>query len=751
MPGRRTLTGLVVLALLAASAFLAWVAYVDERDRAEQTDANAARQAALTVRQNVTVVASGLRGGSAIVSRDGRVGKVQFRNFARSVLQSTPFLGLAWAPLVGTNGRAEFEATFGRRIKRIGEAGEVVPLEADSDRQYLPLALTYPTTRSRLRTLGFDLLSDPARAETIRKAIRVGEPQLTPPLELAQTGEPGAVMYAPVMVRTEGVRRVAGVLSSAVSGDAVAAQLRRQIDSDETVEISDGGDSLGFARVDDPVEAEIGVLGRQWVVSVERTATVNAIPAVAFGASGLALTLVAAGLFLYASRRERDLVAGRAAAELQSARESLLIRITEVIEREIEVEGRLTSLARTMVPAVGDVCVVHEVTEGVVRQVGVAALDERTEALVRSLPEPPQTSPIRAAISSREPVLYTRVTENREVRRGRERGTELALSSETATPEELLRADERSNLIVPLVARGEVLGTISLTVLASSGRPPLTRDDVAFGMEVATHAAVSLDNARLYEQQRDIAEILQRALLPRSLPEVEGAEVAVRHRPGKAGTEVGGDFYDLFEVGGRWMAVVGDVCGKGPEAAALTALVRHTLRATAQLGPEAAVRRVHEAIKASGENTYCTLCCAELRAATDGLVARVATAGHPEPRVIDRDGSVRRMEVTGPLVGVLERPVFAAQEIRLEPGSLLFMCSDGVPEARRNGEVFGDVRLEEMLARLSPLDPAEMLRQLEEEILSYVEGRPRDDLALFVVRVHEPGSYDAVAAGKSGQ
>jgi phosphoserine phosphatase RsbU/P len=198
---------------------------------------------------------------------------------------------------------------------------------------------------------------------------------------------------------------------------------------------------------------------------------------------------------------------------------------------------------------------------------------------------------------------------------------------------------------------------------------------------------------------------------------------------------VGGDFYDLFQTGDRWIAVVGDVCGKGPEAASLTALVRHTLRATARLGPEEAVLRVHEAIQASGENTYCTLCCVELRRGQDGLTARVTTAGHPEPLLRHADGTVERLDVTGPLVGVLTDPVFEAQEVRLPGGSLFFMCSDGVPEARRNGEIFGDQRLEDLLSSLGALDPDALLERVEDEVLSFVQGRPRDDLALFALQV----------------
>ena len=147
------------------------------------------------------------------------------------------------------------------------------------------------------------------------------------------------------------------------------------------------------------------------------------MPAIAYGVAGLAITMLAAGLLGFANRRERSLQRRQADAELRAARDSLLTRITEVIEREIEVKGRLRSLARTLVPAVGDVCTVHEVTaDGAVRRVGVAALDEETEAIVRALPEPTETSPIRAAVSSREPVLYTRVAENREAARARARG-----------------------------------------------------------------------------------------------------------------------------------------------------------------------------------------------------------------------------------------------------------------------------------------------------------------------------------------
>jgi serine phosphatase RsbU (regulator of sigma subunit) len=737
LQGRRTLTALVIVALLAATALATVLAYQAERDSARDADEARARQAALAVRQNLTILVAGLRGSSTLVESNGEVDPDRFGEFAQDVLRRTPFSRIGFSQTVKPSERERFEEELGEPITRIGPNETLVPMPADVGRDFLPVSLVYPDTDARQVGLGFDLLSDPTREPTITDAIESGMARLSPPLELRRPDEPGAIVYDPVPV--PGEEEIAGMLATRISGEAIVAEAEGQLEGEAGVTITDEGTGLAGGRpADDPTASNIAVLGRDWEVAVEGATDTDLTPAIAYGAGGLALTLAAAGVLLLASRRERDLVHRQADAERFAARESLQVRITEAIEREIEGDARLGSLARQLVPAVGDVCVVHEATEGgIVRRVGVAAPDERTTELIRAMPEPPATSPIRAAISSRQPVLYTRVSEDREARRARERGIppRQRPGESEQSPADLLEADEVSSMIVPLVARNRVLGTLSITVLGSTGRPPLTREDLAFAMEVATHAAVALDNARLYEQQRDIAKVLQGALIPGELIEVPGAQVAARHRAGLAGTEVGGDFYDLFEVGGHWMAVVGDVCGKGPEAAALTALARHTVRATARLGPAGAVARVHEAIRASGEHTYVTLCCAELRPTPDGIRASVTTAGHPEPWIVNADGGVRRLEVTGPLVGALDAPRYGAQEVRLDPGALLFICSDGLPEARRNGEFFGDHRLGALLTGLASERPGAMLQRLEGEILKFVGGNPRDDLAMFALRV----------------
>lgn len=737
LPGRRTLTALVIVALLAATGLATVLAYRAERDSAREADEARARQAALAVRQNLTILAAGLRGSSTLIGGDGTLDPGRFQEFARDVLRRTPFSRLGFSQPVSPSERQEFEQELGEPITRIREEGRLVPIPDDVDREFLPVSLVYPNTSARRIGLGYDLLSDPERAPTIREAMGAGTARLSPPLELRLPDEPGAIVYDPV--KEPGRDQIAGMLATRISGAAIIRAVEAQADLRGDLAITDQGVPLaGEMPPEDATVSRLPVLGREWVVTVAGATATDLTPAIAYGASGLALTLAAAGLLLISSRRERNLIDLQAEAERFAARESLQVRITEAIEREIEGDARLGSLARQIVPAVGDVCVVHEATEGGgVRRVGVAAPDEWTTELIRALPEPPATSPIRAAISSRQPVLYTRVSEDREARRARERGIPPRERPGEGEPSavELLEADEISSMIVPLVARDRVLGTLSISVLGSSGRPPLTREDLAFAMEVATHAAVALDNARLYEQQRDIAKILQSALVPRELIRVPGAEVAARHRAGLAGTEVGGDFYDLFEVAGHWMAVVGDVCGKGPEAAALTALARHTVRATAGLGPAGAVARVHEAIRASGEHTYVTLCCAELRPTPDGIEASVTTAGHPEPWLVKTDGTVSRLEVTGPLVGALDAPRFGTQNLRLDPGALLFICSDGLPEARRNGEFFGDHRLGALLAALAAQPPEAMLQRLEQEIVRFTGGNPRDDLAMFALRV----------------
>jgi serine phosphatase RsbU (regulator of sigma subunit) len=244
---------------------------------------------------------------------------------------------------------------------------------------------------------------------------------------------------------------------------------------------------------------------------------------------------------------------------------------------------------------------------------------------------------------------------------------------------------------------------------------------------------------RTREQQREIAATLQRALLPRRLPSPPRIDVAARYRPGMEGTEVGGDFYDLFPTGDTWLAVVGDVCGKGAEAAALTALARHTLRAVANLGgPPTLLGRLNDAIRNdSGDMTFATvaLCVLELESSTAGVPTTFATGGHPPPLIVHADGSVEPAQTTGPFLGVVEEPSFETWKTELEPGATVLLYTDGVLEARVEGDLFGEERLHDLLVDTAKLPLNDLLGRIEGAVVEFAGGHPQDDIALLALRV----------------
>ena len=268
MPGRRTLSGLVVLALLAATVLVTYLVYDNEREGASEADQELARQVAVDARQEVVSVAAGLRGSAAIVESDGDIDPSRFRSFARGVVEGSPFLGLSWAPRVSGQERAGFEQELGRPIGSLGADG-LEPLPPDESGSYLPLAITYPNSVARREFLGFDTLSDPARGEVAREALDAGEPRLSRPILLAQTGETGASIYAPVSQGAGDTQSTVGVMISGVPGKAIAADLRRQLDLDSGVTITDEGKTLtGEQPPPGAVSAGVSVLGRRWEVWV---------------------------------------------------------------------------------------------------------------------------------------------------------------------------------------------------------------------------------------------------------------------------------------------------------------------------------------------------------------------------------------------------------------------------------------------------------------------------------------------------
>ena len=260
----------------------------------------------------------------------------------------------------------------------------------------------------------------------------------------------------------------------------------------------------------------------------------------------------------------------------------------------------------------------------------------------------------------------------------------------------------RSVLMVPLRARGRILGALSL-ISSESGRV-FDEHDVAFAEDFATHAALAVDNARLYREQLEISTTLQRSLLPVRLPAIPGVSVAARYRAaGQVNQVGGGDFYDMWEVDERrFGVVVGDVCGKGAAAAALTALSRHTVRTASIVLPGqptgAVLRQLNDGIlRRTTADRFCTVALALGERTADGIQFSIGAAGHPIPAIIHPDGSIERPGRPGTLLGVFPEVDLPEGHALLRPGDTLVLWTDGVTDRRQDGRHFGEERLLELL------------------------------------------------------
>lgn len=250
------------------------------------------------------------------------------------------------------------------------------------------------------------------------------------------------------------------------------------------------------------------------------------------------------------------------------------------------------------------------------------------------------------------------------------------------------------------------------------------------------------------ERARALAHTLQQTLIPPTTPDIPGLEVAAAYRPAGDGADVGGDFYDVFQVSqGDWVVALGDVCGKGVEAAVVTALVRYTLRAVAVSSrhPRKALASLNEVLLNHETDRFCTVVLLRLRENGDGWMVTMASAGHPLPLVARSGAQPTYLGESSPLVGVLDRPEFTDHSLRLLPGEALLLYTDGIPEARRDHEFFGDERLRE-LARQRTHSAQIMVDGVLAAVLDFQSGRPSDDIALVALRVPTPPGGGAAEA-----
>jgi sigma-B regulation protein RsbU (phosphoserine phosphatase) len=276
------------------------------------------------------------------------------------------------------------------------------------------------------------------------------------------------------------------------------------------------------------------------------------------------------------------------------------------------------------------------------------------------------------------------------------------------------------------------------------GNPRVVRTAVFDATERRRYEQELLDAKRRAEESearaQTLARTLQETLIPPTPPDIPGLDIATAYRPAGAGAEVGGDFYDVFQIGeGDWAVVLGDVCGKGVDAAVVTALVRHTLRALAVQMPDprqvlAALNRV---LLGHSTGRFCTLVVLRLHRDADGWRLTTSTGGHPLPLLCRPGEPPRACGTPGPLIGVMDDPDFEDWRGRLEPGSTLLLFTDGVTEGRQGLEQFGDERLKVTAAVHADGSAEKLAYGVLEETLGFQGGQPRDDIAMVAVRAPE--------------
>jgi PAS domain S-box-containing protein len=413
--------------------------------------------------------------------------------------------------------------------------------------------------------------------------------------------------------------------------------------------------------------------------------------------------------------------------------ESFMAEASRVLASSMDYTETLQEVARLAVPQIADWCAVDVLGEnGEIERVAVHHSDPRKIALAKRLDDsyhPSRDDPagVPEVIRSGEARIYSDIDPDA-----------LAAYARDSAHLELLREVEATAvIIVPLAAPTRTLGAITLVSSSSSRR--LTEADLGLAVRLGRRSGTAVENARLYTERTRIARTLQRALLPESLAEIAGVEVQTLYSAAGELNEVGGDFYDVFDYDeDRTMLVIGDVCGKGPRAAGVTALARHTLRAAAINGrsPTEMLETLHQALlRQSPGADMCTVCLIALTRGQPEVRLTIALAGHPPPLLIAPRGDVQQVGHSGTILGVVDPLSIAESEIALGAGETLLLYTDGVTEAGRPDRLLGEQGLLDLCTAAPGLTLEEFLEHIEQAALDRAQGHLRDDIALLALRI----------------
>jgi serine phosphatase RsbU (regulator of sigma subunit) len=418
----------------------------------------------------------------------------------------------------------------------------------------------------------------------------------------------------------------------------------------------------------------------------------------------------------------------------EQAASELLAEAGALMEDALDQVQRAQHLANLAVPALGDVAMVDMLTpEGTIERMASVSTGTKVADVFANLRattpiDPRGPHPVAEVIRTGRTINLDQLSDE-----------QIDDITTRQNERELLRKHRfQSCIVLPLGARGAVLGALTLWIM----RPPKAFDETArrTAKRLADRAALALDNARLYEQQVHIASVLQHSLLPRSLPKIAGFDGSSRFLPAGEAYEVGGDFYDVFRSGsGTWTAVIGDVCGKGPEAASLTALARYTVRTASSPDspPSEILRTLHDSISAErADMRFCTAALARIQAPANGngtAHVTVALGGHPLPLVLRKDGQVDSIGEPGTLLGALPSPVIADTDATLAVGDTLVLYTDGVLDVRDRNQRDDPEWLTQELSRSAGKSADEIADQITKAAVERHGGEPRDDIAILVL------------------
>jgi PAS domain S-box-containing protein len=424
---------------------------------------------------------------------------------------------------------------------------------------------------------------------------------------------------------------------------------------------------------------------------------------------------------------------------------SFLVEASDLLAGTLDRDQTLALMAQMTVPTLATWCAVYTIADQASEPYLSYVLHEDEERIdglkaLLSKIDPPDPVPTPGARVWTAPAEAGQAAALRTSKRELGLGSTPPVSSGIGTTLATAAAVGGETVVLPLVARNRVIGMLTL------GKPSddhFRQEILELAEDLSRRAALALDNARLYSERMAISQSLQRSLLPPELPQIPGVEVEVIYRAAGEGNEVGGDFYDLFPIrDGAYGFAIGDVCGTGPEAAAVTGLARHALRLLARegFGGPAVLERLNAAILDEGARSrFLTLLYGELWPQDDGsAVLKVVCAGHPLPLRLRQDGSVEPAAEPQPLLGVMDDLELYEQMVTLDPGDVLLCVTDGVTERREGTRMLGDDGLVDVLTTCTGLTAGAVASRVLRAVERFAAEPASDDMAILAMRVPEP-------------